>query len=248
MSENNYVEFCDNLFIKWNQNKLDFENNFNFELNAIPEPYLTFGETSEDLFFLTTNPGGVMDFQVKPSEFINSDEKFKDLSVRLAKHYEVILKRTPKKRIEDMYSITKMLFPKSYGFTQFEISPFHSTNFPNKERFADYVLNNISNIHRDYIDALTARLKNKNCICIQSGLPDLSRLNKKWLELISRILSVDKNEWKSISFKIKNGKATTGAFYTKKQEIFKVILFRAGSNAVPNLNSMNELFDNLIKI
>ena len=245
MNQTNYIDFCENLFLNWNQNKVHLEKKFDFQLEAVPEPYLKFGENIEDLVFLTTNPGGVMDFQLQSSNFFKPKEKYHDLSIRLAKHYEVALKRgsSAKKRIEDMYSLTKILSPNSKGFTQFEISPFHSSSFPNKENYAEYLFNNSSNIHREYTDLLTNHLKDKSCICIQAGAPDLKRLNSKWLELISSVLSVEKNDWKSIDFKIKNDKASTGAFYTKNKNVYKVILFRMGSNSVPNISSMKELLD-----
>jgi hypothetical protein len=247
MNQTNYFDFCEDLFLKWNQNKIILEKKFNFQFEALPEPYLKFGKESEELAFLTTNPGSVMDFQLQSSSFFMPKEKYDDLSKRLAKQYEVILKRnsSAKQRIEDMHSITKILSNNSKGFTQFEISPFHSSNFPNKEIYGEYVLNSSLNIHREYTDLLTNHLKEKSCICIQAGAPDLSRLNSKWLELVSSVLSVKKSDWKSIDFKIKNNKATTGAFYTKNKNIYKVILFRMGSNSVPNLTTMKTLFDTL---
>jgi hypothetical protein len=240
-----YFEFCENLHINWDLNKLNLGDNFGFDLNALPEPYLNFGSNGNDICFLTTNPGGVMDFQKKPSDFFKNGEKYPELSRRLAKHYENTLQGPAKTRIQAMYKISNMIRPNSNGFMQFEISPFHSSSFPNKEKFANFVLTGETNFHSEYVDLLTEQLKDSNCICIQSGLPDLKRLNKMWLQLIGKILSVDKNSWETIYFKHKDERPTTGAFYNKNKNTFKAILFNSGSNSIPNVDSMNELINRL---
>ena len=150
-----------------------------------------------------------------------------------------------KTRIQKMYELSNAIRPKTNGFWQFEISPFHSSSFPNKEKFANFVLTGETDFHNKYVNLLTKELKDRNCICIQSGLPDMKRLTKKWLQLISRILSVDKNNWEAIFFKYKDEIPTTGAFYNKNNKTFKVILFNSGSNSIPNLDSMNELINRL---
>jgi hypothetical protein len=243
MNHINYLDFCENLFRSWNQDKLFLDNNFSFDLSALPEPYLVFGENAGELSFLTTNPGGVMDFQRKPSGFLREGEKYQALAKRLANHYEKTLANAAKTRIRNMYDLSKILKPKSDGFTQFEISPFHSSSFPDKEKFSKHVLRHEDNLHHEYISLLTDHLKQRDCICIQSGFPDLKRLNKKWLELISRILSVEKNDWQAVFFKFKHGRPTTGAFYANNQSTFKAILFNSAGNSSPSLETMSELFD-----
>ncbi len=245
MITDKYFEFCENLHTDWNLNKLSLGNNFGFDLNALPEPYLKFGNNNDDICFLTTNPGGVMKFQKKPTNFIKNGEKYHELSGRLAKHYENTLQGTAKTRIQTMYKVTNTIRPNTNGFMQFEISPFHSSSFPDKEKFANFVLTGETDFHNEYVNLLTEELKDKNCICIQSGFPDIKRLSKKWLQLISRILSVDKNNWEAIYFKFKNERPTTGAFYNTNKKTFKVVLFNSGGNSIPNLDSMNELFNRL---
>jgi len=112
-----------------------------------------------------------------------------------------------------MGSLANSIIPNSNGFLQFEISPFHTSSFTHKEKFANFLPENESDFHNKYVNLLTEELKDKNCICIQSGLPDLKRLNTRWLQLVSRILSVEINNWKPIYFKSKGGRPTTGAFY-----------------------------------
>jgi hypothetical protein len=46
------------------------------------------------------------------------------------------------------------LFSNNNGFTQFEISPFHSAKFPTKNKFAKDILNAENNLHTEYIDKL----------------------------------------------------------------------------------------------
>jgi hypothetical protein len=246
MKDTNYSEFCENLFINWLDDKLSVEKDFGFDLGTLPEPYLTFGNNSEEICFLTTNPGQVMDFQRKSSggeSFFKAGEKYHDLSKRLASHYNENLKNSAKTRILNMYDFSKRLKPNCDGFTQFEISPFHSANFPRKELFSEYVLNNDVSIHRKYIDLLTIKLKDMSCVCVQCGYPTMDRLNKDWFKLISKIFNVEINRWKTVFFKTKNQKPTTGAFYFVDKSKFKVILFNSGANSIPRLDTMGELFE-----
>lgn len=236
-----YVEFSEELLNKWKGDNLGINDNFGFDFDALPEPYLSFGNDLKNITFLTNNPGGVMDFQKKDSSFVNKNESYQNLSSRLGQFYEETLSGPSKTRINNMYEISNKLGTK--GFTQFEISPFHSPNFPGKEKFAKYILENKNNIHSQYITLLKDKLKNLNSICIQGGYPNLDRLYKSyWIKLISEIFSVHKDDWKSLYFKIKNQKATTGAFYHKTDSLFKVILFNSGGNYCPKIDSMKELF------
>lgn len=248
MTHLDYIEFCENLFSNWKDNKIDLQDNYGFDLNALPEPYLTFGEVESQVCFLTTNPGGVMDFQKRTNNFSTTGESYADLSKRLGKHYEEVLNGAAKTRIENMYEIAKTIDSKSKGFIQVEISPFHSRNFPDKEKFSKDILKKDQSFHAQYVDALSSFLSNKNCICIQSGYPNLDRLDKNWITLISKIVNIRKTDWDLIEFKVKNGRATTGAFIHKNEDSFKVILFNSASNSCPKINSMTELFEKIKQI
>ena len=243
---NTYFEYCNELLARWRKSELVLKTNFGFDLNALPEPYLKFGEPTNDLYFLTTNPGGVMDFQMRENEYSPIGEMYSELSERLGLHYKDVLpsRSEARKRISAMYSITNRIFRGSNGFIQAEISPFHSANFPDKEKFALDVLSEEHDIHKEYVDILTTLLEHKNCICIQGGKPKPERINDNWIKLISKIMSVEPKNWNKMNFKYnKNGEATTGAFYYKHKDFFKVILFRDGTNGCPAIQSMNELFE-----
>ncbi len=242
MKDLNYLEFCDKLLSDWRENKIVLQDNYGFDLDALPEPYLTFGSKSDEVCFLTNNPGSVMEFQKKNENFSPISESYNNLSKRLGQHYEDYLSGVAKTRILNMYEISNTLFPTNNSFMQLEISPFHSSSFPNKEKFSKNILRRENDIHTEYINNLTAFLSQKNCICIQSGFPDLKRLNKNWISLIGNILSIKSDTWNLIEFKIKNERATTGAFYYKGEKFFKVILFNSASNSCPRINTMTELF------
>lgn len=236
--EKNYVEFCDTLLSNWKENKITLEDNYGFDLNALPEPYLTFGNGDSNVCFLTTNPGQVQDFQKRNSNFSTDGESYANLSKRLAKRY------ANQVRIKKMHEASNKLFPSSNGFTQFEISPFHSAKFPTKNKFAKYILNAENNLHTEYIDKLTSMLRKKNCISIQAGKPLLERQDQPWLILVSKILGVKIEEWKLIVFGYsEKGAATTGVWYYKKNNFFKLITFLDGHNDLPNgfLNKLSKL-------
>ena len=236
--DKNYVEFCDTLLSNWKENKITLEDNYGFDLNAMPEPYLTFGNGDSKVCFLTNNPGTVADFQKRNSNFSTDGESYTNLSKRLAKRY------AHQKRIKKMHDASNKLFPSSNGFTQFEISPFHSAKFPTKNKFAKDILNAENNLYTEYIDKLTSILSKKNCICIQAGKPLLERQDQPWLILVSKILGVKIEDWKLIVFGYsEKGAATTGVWYYKKNTFFKLITFRDGHNGFPNgfLNKLSKL-------
>lgn len=227
--EKNYFEFCDTLLSNWKENKITLEDNYGFDLNAMPEPYLTFGNGDSKVCFITTNPGQVLDFQKRNSNFSTNGESYTNLSKRLAKLY------ANQVRIKKMHEASNKLYPSSNGFIQFEISPFHSANFPNKNKFAKDILNAENNLHTEYIDKLTSFLSNKNCISIQGGKPLLERQDQPWLILVSKILGVKIGDWKLIVFGYSGkGKATTGVWYYKKNNFFKLITFVDSTNTIPN--------------
>ena len=262
--EKNYVEFCDTLLSNWKENKITLEDNYGFDLNALPEPYLTFGNGDSKVCFLTTNPGQVADFQKRNSNFSTDGESYANLSKRLAKRYENELQGgTAGRRIKHMYKTSNMLFSNNNGFTQFEISPFHSKDWKIhiKRKFAKNVLKEENNLHTQYIHKLTSILGDKNCICIQGGAPLLNRKdnsidnltekellnfngNAIWRRLISKILGVKIEDWKLIVFGYgPSGIASQGAWYYKKDNVFKVILFTVGGNKMPKPEKMSKLFE-----
>jgi hypothetical protein len=236
--EKNYVEFCDTLLANWKENKITLEDNYGFDLNAMPEPYLTFGNGDSKVCFLTNNPGKVADFQKRNSNFSTDGESYTNLSKRLAKRY------ANQVRIKKMHEASNKLFPSSNGFTQFEISPFHSANFPNKNKFAKDILNAENNLHTEYIDKLTSFLNNKNCISIQAGKPLLERQDQPWLILVSKILGVKIEDWKLIVFGYsEKGAATSGVWYYKKNNFFKLITFMDSTTLIPKgfFNTLSKL-------
>ena len=243
--EKNYVEFCDTLLANWKENKITLEDNYGFDLNAMPEPYLTFGNGDSKVCFLTNNPGKVADFQKRNSNFSTDGESYTNLSKRLAKRYENELQGgTAGRRIKHMYKTSNMLFSNNNGFTQFEISPFHSAKFPTKNKFAKDILNAENNLHTEYIDKLTSILSKKNCISIQAGKPLLERQDQPWLILVSKILGVKIEDWKLIVFGYsEKGAATTGVWYYKKNNFFKLITFMDSTTLIPKgfFNTLSKL-------
>jgi hypothetical protein len=62
---NAYKNFCETLWRSWLAGTLDVPPSLrrDFDLDAAPEPYLTFGAGARPLVVLTTNPGATMRHQ-----------------------------------------------------------------------------------------------------------------------------------------------------------------------------------------
>lgn len=107
MINKDYIAFCNHILSDWKENELSLQDNYGFDLDALPEPYLTFGKGNNQMCFLTTNPGGVMNFQRRKNHYSPTEEPYTDLSIRLGQHYEKVLNGAAKIRIENMYEISK---------------------------------------------------------------------------------------------------------------------------------------------
>jgi hypothetical protein len=230
-----YFTFCQELYEKWFNNKLeDWCLHEFFELDAMPEPYLLFGKVDDPLYFLTTNPGQVLDFQLR-----RSGEK--DYSIRsreLAHYYRTQLKvKNAKTRIKKVLELKDQL--NKTGVVQIEVVPFHSKEFKARDKEIFSTKGFESNLYSKYYSLLQDFIRDKVVINLQGGAPSKNRFyNNNWLKLIKDLLNLNNLELFPLKTKI-DGKVTVGVLFDKENH--KYVICNQGMNNFPNDEGMKML-------
>lgn len=227
-----YFNFCQDLYSNWNNCTLNYDPALEsfFDLNALPEPYLSFKSLENPLYFLTTNPGGVMEFQ-KRDNFNYSDELYSDLAHKLGERYLLNLDKIGTQavtRIKRMIQLSELV--KKSGVIQVEAIPYHSKNFNNKSAFlkclTDFTL-------IAYINHLKDHLTDKPVLSIQAGSPDLNRIKSNdWILFLCDTMNLDIDKAHMYPIKVKtDGKVTIGMLWDNRNR--KGIIFNNAINSFP---------------
>lgn len=133
ISDTGLEQAAEQLFQVWLTQSAALRGEFGdvFDLDFVPEPYLTFGDQSRPLIWITINPGTGFDFQRppgSPGSLVTRDGTYRSLSKRLGEIYAArpdLITRAATSRIQAMLE-----FARSFGFTgvlQIERYPFHSS-------------------------------------------------------------------------------------------------------------------------
>lgn len=244
MSGIDYFDFCEGLWQDWLDDRLELppEASELFQLDYCPEPYLLFGDARPDsIHFLTTNPGGGMEFQHidqvrRERSPVSSRATFQSNARVLADYYSRKLSGPARTRIGAMHDLAKDLG--SAGFVQCECLPFHSHSLP-KNRSA------IESVSRtecltSYCSSLQAHLRSK-CVMAISAVGSAGDITadaigrSPWLQFKSEMMGFSPSAAKA--FPIVNHRSSdrmTGALLlSTDQGVWKAIFLMMGSNQLP---------------
>jgi len=211
-----------------------------FEPKYCSEPYLRFtkeeDETSDSIYFLTTNPGAGFDLQERKNilenkSMIKSDESYYSNAKNLADYYIKELISGSKARIKHMEYLAKIC---GYdNFIQVETIPYHSENLPEKSKLVRLVRNGNNKIS-EYIEITKEYLMDKNVISIQAGnCRDIKKMSD-WSKLQCEIIGLDIDKSECISTIKNEKKKDTGCLYIERKNNFiKALSLRAGANDLP---------------
>ena len=244
--EDLYTAYCEELHSNWLKGKLtpsgEVKSILNFD--ALPEPYLTYRSGTDNLYFLSTNPGQVNDFQkrdhiLKNFSFIKPQMSYADCSKTLANHYQSdAFRKKSKSRIEKQLDLANLL--QKNGLITLECVPYHSDNLPNKAKFLKIKDKELSN----YYSQLKNYCSDKSIIYISacSTRKSISKetvLNNDWLKWVSNIINIDHSKASIEPITTKEGKITCALYFQKDQNGFRAISLMMGSNNLPSdLNSI----------
>lgn len=211
----NYKELCENTFFQWkNKDQSTWGKLPSFlELDACPEPYLSFGDyKSSNMAFLTTNPGGVMENGIQGYEslILKGINTYQELSAKFVEYYSSAefgrIAGSASSRVRGMFQVAKHLG--FIGFTQYEICPFHSVDFKNKEDYVSKI--GFNGFLSQYTQLLKEELKGKRVVAIQ-GVGSPKNINEYtqtsvWLKFIYSLIDLE------VEAKVIQLKDNTGAF------------------------------------
>lgn len=254
-----FLSYCDQLWKNWLRGE-QVASSFlmsKFDLNAAPEPYISFDCGANPLIVLTTNPGTTLPFQLRDAVLsgsgpINQDMEYSEASRALGRHYRVILKDLrigldAARRIDSFLMLSKWLG--TDGVLQIETCPFHSARFPGKSAALRSFRR--ESVMTEYLDHLREYLRDR-CVLILSAGPTQGSLSSEtqlndWLTAQVQLSNL---QWDRVSFTpllLKNGKATCGSYITNTNGVTKCLVLMMGGNRFPGEAGLSALRDALIK-
>lgn len=256
MTKAPFFQNAQTLYKKWLSNEQP-ETHFDnyFAMDALYEPYLLFpvNDTNnssiddllkDPLFILTTNPGGVMDFQ-KPTNFRKFIQRYSSYSAEELSYQEIAFLlgkyymnapeiKNARARIQKMVYLAKKL--NKTGVVQVEMIPFHSKDFKSNRKHL-YA----KNLEKDiFLNTYTTDLR--NLLANVSVLSPQGWLNEKkndWLPLIKKTMGLEETTYNGL----KQSKGSDSiAFVSTQEPVIKGITLIKGSNNFPSVTYMDKMF------
>ncbi|MBS3124338.1 hypothetical protein J4437_06960 [Candidatus Woesearchaeota archaeon] len=244
--DSNYFNFCEEMFRTWianNDNKEWHDFKELFDLEFLPEPYLTIsnGNTEKTMIVMNNNPGIGMGHQsiltiFSDSSSIKKSMSYNKISTILGDYY------LSKQFIKDCNGNTNAYnrglksvgFAKKLGYDYIisvETIPFHSGRL-NKPKVLK--LYKTSVYYRRYYEYLKEYLRDKSVILIssinsQQSITKESIIKNEWLMFQSSLINFSLQDCKIIGLNYKNSKITVAAAVHKN----KLMLLSMGHNNFP---------------
>lgn len=226
-----YLEVCEALYTSWLNGQLElpdhvreaFPNENGDTTLFSPEPYLVFGDSTDPLTVITTNPGAGEPFQrrsaVGREDSPLADAPYSEVAVRLGDYYaaDPAITQLARTRVKAMQTMADRLG--KTGVIQFELLPFHSDTL-DKNRLPNLLSNPRI---RNYRDSLKSHLEGFDTVCAIANvfLPaERKPLVKAFVSLMgSRSASF---ETTPLRFN-KNGRPTIGVMTTSENDGIRAI-------------------------
>ena len=237
-----FFEYCESLWKSWLEGRLvasPFVDGA-FDLDAAPEPYLSFRTGASPLFVLTTNPGGTMPHQLKSSVAagagpLNASMSYAAAASALGAFYEDPhnLKGPANRRIAALQSLARLVGRD--GVFQVEACPFHSESFPGKGAFLDSL--DTDGLLSEYVGRVQSFLRDRPVVIVaavstQVSLGPSLQLSK-WLLWQANLAGLDLVAARFIPLVERRGKVTCGAFVSGEGEAVKALVLMMGGNHLP---------------
>jgi hypothetical protein len=235
-----YIAYCESLWQSWLAGRLEIPAAIArmFDLNAAPEPYLSFEVGENPLVALTTNPGATMAHQVRGAVLegggpVSADQTYASAAQTLASFYERELSGVARRRIVALRSLSQ--WAGYAGVLQVEASPFHSPRLPGKEALVDAIA--AGGLLAAYIQPASAFLAPKPVVVVSAvstrvplragiGLP-------RWVRWMSELagLSLERATFTPL---VKKGSLTTSAVLVSRTHgVPKALVLMMGGNHLP---------------
>ena len=250
--DTDFIKLCETLWREWLALSLEVSPfvTATFDLNATPEPYLSFNAGQQPLVALTTNPGATMAVQVREAVHrgdgpLNTSLNFATAARILGSFYEQALpsKSPARHRIDKLSHLSQLLG--ADGVLQVEVCPFHSPllSMSKKHKLlreveeGGFLARSVESLRRFttphpvfVVSAVSSQSS------LQSGL-EMSR----WLTWQATIAGVHLDTAAFIPQVTKGPKTTCGAFVTSVAGTPKALVLMMGTNNLPGLGALETL-------
>jgi hypothetical protein len=236
-----YVSFCEFLWQDWLVGRLETSPFISrtFDLDAAPEPYLSFNSGPKTLALLTTNPGATMPHQLRAAVEagqgpLKTAIDYAEAARALGAFYEHQLRRVPAgRRIAAMRALSASLGTE--GFVQVEACPFHSASLPDKRGLLDEI--NGGGLLARYVAEVRAFLIDKPTVTI-SAAPSLDSMGSEtplspWVKWLSEVEGLDLKRADFIPLVTKKEKVTAMVLVSSQSGVPKALVLMMGSNQLP---------------
>jgi hypothetical protein len=211
-----------------------------FDLDAAPEPYIDYNAGRNPLVVLLTNPGRTKPCQTRKAIRagngpLSGSMQYQRGAKSLGDYYQQPgnLKATPRRRIENLLSLSKAAgFD---GVMAVECCPFHSPSLPKKDQLLREFCND--QLLRSYAHLLEKYLRSR-CVLIvsavstRSSLASTSKLSD-WLQWQTQRAGIDPRRSRFEKLVVKARKVTAAALVHKSDGAIKVLVRMMGGNHLP---------------
>lgn len=236
-----YVDLCDELYADWLGGTLNlsarvcaaFPNRVGSTTDYCPEPYLVFGDQSDPLVILATNPGNGEPFQRRDAVDAPDSPlkrlRFADVAPRLGDFYATTsrISMTARNRVHSMRDVARRLG--KTGVLQVQLLPFHSDRLDKswlEALFKEPLL-------RDYLDALKAHLDRFDTVCAMANVFLPAAKDKPLVRAFGSALGVDPAGWETVPFKHKDDRPTIGVLVARRSGRIRTVWCSSAYNQPP---------------
>jgi hypothetical protein len=248
-----YLSFCEALWDRWRHGQLEVPPAVRvaFDLDASPEPYISFNAGVDPLVVLTTNPGGTMDHQRKEtiqasSGPIGSANDYATAARQLGPFYEEALKKHPAgRRIAGLKTLASLLGKD--GVLEVEACPFHSRYTPGKAELMAVIAQ--GGLLCDYVGHLAAFLKDRSVVIISAiganAVLAPGMTLPPWIAWKASLTGLQATDSTVIPLVTKGSRATCAAMVDHRGKNAKVLILMMGGNHLPGEQGLKALAQRL---
>jgi hypothetical protein len=248
-----FVSFCESLWQDWLAGKIETSPFLRkwFDLDAAPEPYISFGSGQKPLVLLTTNPGGTMRHQQRAAVQagrgpLNPAIDYAAAAKGLGAFYEhQLARRAAGRRIAAMRALSASVG--ADGVVQVEVCPFHSRSLPNKLGLLREI--DKGGLLTRYVEQVRSFLITRPVVAI-SAVPSRASLGpevplSRWVLWLSEMTGLDPTRAKFVPLVTKEAKVTAGALVASQDGVPKALVQMMGGNQLPGKHGVGILAEAL---
>jgi hypothetical protein len=235
-----FISFCESLWRAWLNATLDLPGlpGTLFDLDAAPEPYLSFGSGRKPLIALTTNPGATMAHQRLEAVRAGSGPlgaamDYATAARALAAYYERELGGAARNRIAAMRRLASLL--DADGVLQVEVSPFHSRSLPKKSALLKTIVG--GGWLADYAEHLRTFLRPRPVLLLSAVSTNVllqpSLTLSPWLQWKASIAGLRLERADFVPLVTKGTKTTAAGLLSLEGNVPKALVLMMGGNHLP---------------